>query len=65
MSILLNLSATTNFKTPKIVLAVSLIDLNGDIKIIPPGFLFAAKYTAGPDPIDRPHATMSLGLTFN
>jgi len=36
----------------------SFIDLKGDIRIKEEGLLFAARYTAGPDPIDLPHTTI-------
>jgi len=57
---LLNLSFTKNLKIPRIELAVSWIDLNGDISINAPGFLFAAKCAAGPEPIDLPQIIMSF-----
>jgi len=53
-SIFLNLSATKNFKDSTREPTVSRIDLKGEIKIRPPGFLFPAEYTLGPLPIDLP-----------
>jgi hypothetical protein len=43
MSMFRNLSATINFKNPKMELAVSRIDLNGDMRIKAPGLRFAAR----------------------
>lgn len=56
-------SAMMYFKNPTMELAVSLMDLKGEIKINAPGFLFAARKTAGPEPIDLPQTTMSFSCT--
>ncbi len=59
-SIFLNLSAIAIARNhPTRSLAVSLIDLKGDIKIIQDGYLSLPKKQAGLEPIDLPNTIMS------
>ena len=60
MSIFLNLSATVcDNNHPTKSLAVSFIDLNGDIRITEEGYLLLAKWHAGLQPIDLPKMIIS------
>ena len=60
MSIFLNLSAIAIARThPTRSLAISLIDLKGDISMRLHGSLYLARKQAGLDPIDLPKIIMS------
>lgn len=55
-SLFLNLSVIKYWNTlPEIYLAISLIDVNGAINNKQQTLYLAAKYVAGPLPIDLPH----------
>lgn len=48
---------------PNILIATSLIDVKGDIKISNPKGLFLARKVAGPEPIDLPKTKILLHYT--
>jgi len=60
----LNLSDTSEERTPTILAATPFKDVKAEINISPLGWYFAASIQAGPLPIDRPNRIMLLLLMF-